>query len=361
MIGARSDGAHPDANELNALAEQTLSMTERENVLAHLAVCTTCRDVVLTALPEIVVPEPVIGAEPHTTSVPVAAVPRPRRALLWPSLRWGMLAAGVVTAVLLARPGFEHFTNSAKNRSASAVQQPTAAEVKSQTTAEKTDVRASDPEAKPESPLLDGPNKTQANASHSPQQPTVASGSQTISGRKKANEPAPFVAENRSSSFDRPFTSGSRAAAIVRAKPALGTQAQAQNSLPGASSTQRDEMSGSSSGVLKESPRWVVEAGSLKRSVDAGLSWETVLQPANSLLCYASRGSQMWAGGRGGTLLRSTDGGANWSVVTVSVGGKSLNGDLKNISLQDPAVVVLTAIDGEQIASKDGGKTWEQK
>jgi hypothetical protein len=40
---------HPDAESLNAFAEQTLAATEREQVLAHLAACSRCRQVIFLA------------------------------------------------------------------------------------------------------------------------------------------------------------------------------------------------------------------------------------------------------------------------------------------------------------------------
>jgi hypothetical protein len=361
-----SDGSHPDADALSAFAEQALSMTDRENVLAHLALCATCRDVVLTALPEIVVPEPVVAEATETIPAFVGKTGQ-RKTILWPSLRWGMLAAGVVTAILLARPGLEHLTSSARNRATSDVQHPAVADLRSQVAVGQGDVDASKTEMKSNALASDELTEAPANTSLSPQRRAAAAAEgRAISGKKKVNELSPLIADNRSSSADRPFPSGSEGAAIVRAKPALGTQAQAQTALspdqssPGQSFTQ-DETLGSSSGVLKESPQWEVEAGSLKRSLDSGLSWQTVLQPTNSLLCYASRGPEMWVGGQNGTLLRSTDGGASWTGITVSVGGKVLRSDIKNISMQAPAVVALTTTDGEQVASKDSGRTWEQK
>ena len=42
-------GAHPDAESLTAFAEQMLSGDERENILAHMALCGRCREVVFLA------------------------------------------------------------------------------------------------------------------------------------------------------------------------------------------------------------------------------------------------------------------------------------------------------------------------
>jgi len=359
IVGKSAAGSHPDANALNAFAEQALSLTEREDVLAHLASCATCRNVLRTALPEVVVPEPVVVAESQDIPLPVAKI-RQRKALLWPSLRWGVLAAGVVTAVLLARPGFEHLTNPARNQANSGVQRPADAGVGSQTTVEKSDFRSSGTEAKSKTP--DELTKAQASTSRSSQQRTAAaSGNYSISGREEVSEPSSLIADNRGSSADHPFPMGSNQTAIVRAKPALGTQDQSQETLPPNKSQTQAGGALASLAVLKQSPQWVIEAGSLKRSLDGGLSWQTILQPANSLLCYASRGGQMWVGGQGGTLLRSTDGGAHWSAIAVSPQGKTLSSDIKNINLQDPASIMLTTTGDDRLVSKDGGTTWEQR
>src|ERR1700731_35405 len=81
-------GAHPDADLLTAFAEQSLSKSERGQVMEHLAHCGDCREVVALALPAM-----------EAQFVPVRA----RSGggwLSWPVLRWGVVAAGVlVTSV----------------------------------------------------------------------------------------------------------------------------------------------------------------------------------------------------------------------------------------------------------------------
>jgi hypothetical protein len=82
---------HPDANLLAAFAEKTLSARERGEVLAHLAQCAACREVVT-----LTVPEEVEEAEP-------ARVAARRGWNVWPALRWGALVAalGVVAIVVV--------------------------------------------------------------------------------------------------------------------------------------------------------------------------------------------------------------------------------------------------------------------
>lgn len=74
---------HPDADVLAAFAERSLPEKERGVVLEHLACCGDCRDIVALALPAL---------------EPIQAVVRPSPGgwLIWPALRWGFVAAGIV-------------------------------------------------------------------------------------------------------------------------------------------------------------------------------------------------------------------------------------------------------------------------
>jgi len=110
--GPTHELAHPDANLLTAFAEQTLSPTEREGMLAHLALCGDCRDVIALALPAADIVAALIAAEGEAvraTAVPTKAERNWLNAtkFAWPSLRWAALAAGiaVVASVLLLRSG----------------------------------------------------------------------------------------------------------------------------------------------------------------------------------------------------------------------------------------------------------------
>jgi hypothetical protein len=124
--------AHPDADLLTAFAEQALSEPERDGVLAHLALCGDCREVVALSLPAADLDAASIASETESaraTPIPAQternspAAPRlawpdfawakpawakPAWAkFAWPSLRWAALAAGilVVATVLMVHPG----------------------------------------------------------------------------------------------------------------------------------------------------------------------------------------------------------------------------------------------------------------
>ncbi len=51
-------GHHPDADQLNAFVENALPAHEREQTLAHLAICPNCREIVALSLPPVEEPPP---------------------------------------------------------------------------------------------------------------------------------------------------------------------------------------------------------------------------------------------------------------------------------------------------------------
>jgi len=80
-LKAQSAGPHPDADLLSAFAENALPEAERKHVLAHLADCGGCREVVfLLSLPQPADEQKVL-------------IPRPRRWHM--SLRWGSAVASI--------------------------------------------------------------------------------------------------------------------------------------------------------------------------------------------------------------------------------------------------------------------------
>jgi hypothetical protein len=82
-----SPGMHPDANVLTAFGERLLPEPERALVLDHLSRCGDCREVIALALPA-------------SEAADVATARTVQRAWFgWPSLRWGLVAAGIVAAV----------------------------------------------------------------------------------------------------------------------------------------------------------------------------------------------------------------------------------------------------------------------
>src|SRR3954469_4454533 len=92
MANTPPAGPHPDAGQLTAFVEQSLIAREREGVLAHLATCAECREVIALAAPE----------------AAAAASNAPGKSwFTLPFMRWGAVAAAVAVvavAVVLQAP-----------------------------------------------------------------------------------------------------------------------------------------------------------------------------------------------------------------------------------------------------------------
>ena len=149
--------AHPDANVLNAFAEQCLTGLERIAVLDHLSSCAECREVVALALP---------ASESLQPALQFSSRPK----LTWPILRWGLTSAGVLALALL---GFVEYGHRGEPARMAKNSPPPAAE----------QVR---PEAVPAAPARD---EAKANEERSQPAPT-ASGRAASTEEKDANESA---------------------------------------------------------------------------------------------------------------------------------------------------------------------------
>lgn len=104
-------GTHPDANTLSAFAEHLLSNDEREQVFAHMAVCSRCREVIFLA-------QQSAGDEPVT--LPVVSSAQEGKARSWWLGGWawiptGALAVMIGVAVLLHFRHAETGTQLARN------------------------------------------------------------------------------------------------------------------------------------------------------------------------------------------------------------------------------------------------------
>lgn len=107
--------------------------------------------------------------------------------------------------------------------------------------------------------------------------------------------------------------------------------------------------------------QWSLAQGKLQRSVDAGATWQIALQLQHPLLSFGVRGSDVWAGGQGGTLFHSTDSGSTWTMVQPSTKSEPLNSDIVAIEVRSPAEIVLSTSNNESWTTVDAGKTWDKK
>ena len=128
-----------------------------------------------------------------------------------------------------------------------------------------------------------------------------------------------------------------------------------------AATLQKQRMKKSDNKDKDAGAQWSLAEGKLQRSLDAGATWQIVLQLQHPLLAYGARGSDVWAGGQSGTLFHSTDGGATWAMIQASTRVGALAADIVGIDVRGPAEIVLSTSNNQSWTTADAGKTWETK
>ena len=97
-------------------------------------------------------------------------------------------------------------------------------------------------------------------------------------------------------------------------------------------------------------PHWqwrVTDAGLLQRSTDAK-HWQAMpLNTGVHFLAVVASGTEVWAGGSGGALYRSTDDGAHWNKVALDT-----TADVKGLTFTAPNHVLVTTSAGTQAVSE---------
>lgn len=103
--------------------------------------------------------------------------------------------------------------------------------------------------------------------------------------------------------------------------------------------------------------RWRVTGTQVQRSVDAGSTWSPVDLglPAVITAGAAPTSTTCWLVGRGGTVLLTTDGKTFTRVTSPDAT------DLSAVRATDARNATVTAADGREFATTDGGRTWVRR
>ena len=392
----RPEQTHPEADALVAFAENALSQAERDSVLGHLAKCGGCREVVALALPaEDATPVAAMAAAEagsETTVVQVSNSASIRRAwFAWANLRWAALAAGVAVALFVMRPGLERLETKVPKpvtaaRMAATPANPAASETAGPDLAKKAEIK---PEAPPNMKkrsttkpavnnypkLLVGRNFTAlptagSNVPRSPQTGALALG--VPRGANEVVESSGAATEVTTTSSEIDAVTQNQVLAVEKAKPAPGQMAPAAGNNSQMTSQQTAARLETSQGVivsgasppvptLKQGVIWSIKAGVLQRSFDGGAGWQVAVRADHTILCYAVRDQEIWAGGEAGTVLHSADNGTTWINVQPLYRGQPVSSDVIRIEARDSAHVTFLTVNHETWSSSDGGKTWEKK
>ena len=380
-------GPHPDADLLTAFAERSATPAEREQVLAHLATCTECREVVALAAPEAVPLEQPVLVSRRSRWMPVGV------------FRWGTMAAAVAVVaivVIVESPKYQPSVPSAMQADKMASKQPADAGFASNEPSKPKTSAAATPEAqlpstRPQSADLKneaGPTKKDedhaatdrlasvAQAPAAPPPPLQATREKQTEEKELAKtqpsgavtggglvRPAPAVAaSNATLSADmatrKPAESGevtgnleaaNSAPAKAKAAPARSEERAAYDSFSAAAPAagagtgvaingQRDARQDAS--LRGVAYKWTVTSdGRVQRSAD-GRTWFFVpVDPKARLRALASDGGEVWVGGDRGVLYHSTDSGNTWNKVPVD----RITGDIIRLVINGDTLQISTS------------------
>jgi hypothetical protein len=197
--------------------------------------------------------------------------------------------------------------------------------------------------------------------------------------------------------------------AVAKAKDPVPAQA-AASAAPGPIAPPGIPLQTSPALMLRVSPRWGISAaGMLQRSFDAGKTWEGINPSANLIAIAASKtvesatpadglktgqdvpeqaaanlakkiqkakaspdssllfravaasGLEVWAGGSGGALYHTVDGGNRWTLVLPAAAGTILTGDIISIQFPDPQHGTVATSSAEVWTTTDDGQTWSKE
>ena len=87
--------------------------------------------------------------------------------------------------------------------------------------------------------------------------------------------------------------------------------------------------------------------------------WTRVLaNVATSFRTVATVGNDIWAGGSGGALFHSADGGQTWKAVSLEAPSGAETGTITSIRFSDAQHGVVVTDNGKRWSTSDGGATW---
>lgn len=367
---------HPDSDLITAFVEKSLGNRERVQVLEHLSLCASCREIVSLS-----------AAQPDIAGA-VSAAASPGW-LSWPVLRWGVAMACVVVvgaAVTLRHkqegPGIAPTLAEVKPAADVQIQAPASTFARKAASPQladreaKTAVMAKQAGQPGQASLVAG-----ASAAPSGVQMPAASGSMlaTTATRQKARTANPpdgnYGAASPSPVEMADARTGSPLIEVVpgRAKAAVEEpqNAQAEKVIGGALLKKRNttapvgaaSLAGDAFIPANLAPRWTLSSdGTLQRSLDSGGTWQTIPVSSKTIFrALAANGLDIWVGGSAGALFHSSDAGQHWTQVQPVVNGEALADDIIGVEFTDLLHGKLTTSSAETWVTADAGQTWQRQ
>jgi hypothetical protein len=325
---------HPDSDVLTALSEGALLQGERRQVLAHLAGCADCREVLsivaATALESADDLRPFLMARPSSSTQ--------RTWLPWASIAAGLLVVCSAVLVYQQKVAFPKNTAVATRE---AVRPPSSMLQQSSPLPQLT---------KPEalSTTANGPRSGQLQAPSPSQNMTVANAipQATIDAAKRSdlNQQSSYQANAEAGEF---ATSGATA---LKAAPARSVSAFAGT----------EPVRGPSRVPIAPTarPHWRINGlGQPERSFGDG-DWQAVLPHEQSRMRVVSVfGSEVWIGGDSSHLYHSADNGVTWNLIDLPrKDGREHS--IAHIHFQTTQSGTVESDDGTVWTTSNGGSTW---
>jgi len=413
---------HPDANLLAALSEKTLTKHERTHVLAHLASCAECRDVLSLATPE------------AAAESPLPAVARRPAWMSWPMLRWSAVVACVVVVGAAVSLHYQKRTSvvsmespestpiapppapSRESYASNARKEEVDNRVESRTKLEskdKLELRSSpkgerDLDTARNAALFDQFEHKSARAAiaHTPPGSSDKQMSDEVAQLKKdlpaekisqiAAAPPPSSVtdakapprqrEARKDDLREYLAKSAETVTVTAEAPAVQTTESsiskakaaptptpsneiAAGAVGGAASVSKSSGAGNKPVTLQAATlfaatnaRWAVSPeGKLQRSFDSGKTWQNVPLASDAVLqTVATVGQHVWVGGRGGALFHSSDAGEHWTELKPSLDDQTLTADIIGLEFADTLHGKLITKDQTWLTS-DGGQSWRHE
>jgi len=386
--------AHPDPNLLAAFAEHSLLPRERASVTAHLAECADCREYLTLAFPAQESELSKVARQPAGSSF--GAWLRRWRWVATAAVACGVLAVALqyravqpvfetrgpqVIAALPEKSGSPPPSASSTPDSTAVISLPSS--VPSATRHARRVVKTEPQPAVEPSALRELSVTLQPDAAPprqnapAPQPDTALIQNPATALRQKASaeqenatalQPNAPVAQQDASSADAATAGFMKSRALASsAKSGLvdAEQLKAESRRPILARRALAKMS-ATPGVL-----WSINAspetagnpyGVVQRSADHGKTWESVaLNERVNFRAVAASGDDVWAGGSGGVLFHSPDGGLHWVEISVTGENSSLTGAIVSIDARDPGQLKVATSSRERWISTDRGRHWTQE
>lgn len=356
---------HPLPDVLAAFMERTLAPVENEVVTHHLAQCAECREIVFLAseaAEEEVSDERELVAASGTRLVPVPAraasqipTPRPRWRL---RMMWGVPVAAA--ALLVAGVLFVQLSRSGTQQNLASL--PVAGTRSAPASTQGQQIALS--RIPPEPANAPAPEQFAKSTPHGAKAVRSANGpGVTVVGRAAANQQLPSGAELA------PMAKGSPEAALTVSGLTQGFTSSmatqngfAESEAKPASQQPIAEFAKSLAGThATRTPRaqWrITQDGHLEHSAGAEGWTATLVDPSTSFRAVAAVGNDVWAGGNGGALFHSSDGGEHWRKVSLIANSEVETGAIVTIRFADQQHGMVASDAGTRWATTDGGVTW---